>query len=651
MIWQSGGSNPSPYYSSRFSFYGLSGVPQAMFGGTGNVIGGISGGSMYSYYLPQYNQIINYDSPLDISMDMELNGYQLTVTADVTVTGPITTTNNKILLILTRKVNADWFCTVERYSDEPFYLTSIGQTETFEHTFTIDASWNIELIKAIAVVQTWNNDPYVNRHRVLQACQTDINDFHADFSADPTSGMAPLTVNFFDQSTQPPLPIVTWEWDFDNDGIIDSHEQNPIYTYHEQGVYTVSLTVASFGGFYTDTKVKEDYITVLQPPPTQIFNLNEQWNWISFYIHPDDCSIPVVFEPLTNIPDIYQIKNQNQSATYEPDWLMWLGDLTEITDGEAYLIDMINSYDEFNITGSFIDPQTPIDLVVDWNWIAYYPDYVLPIAEAMSSIEPLAYQIKNQTQSATYSSVWGWFGNLTEMEPGIGYKLCMLDEATLIYVTPLPIQSKTYNVEDAESVIPGTEFNIVLMAQVTVNNELFTGSEYTKIIAYGPGGETDYRAVGTWIEGPNLWYFTIVGNENGDEIRFKLYNNDIVYDCNETIIFEDNKTIGNPQNPYQIENTSEIQKATKLNSNFPNPFRNSTTISFSLREKSPVKLSIHNIKGELVTTLIDEEMNHASNNQIIWDGKVGDKKLANGIYFYKLDYGINSEIKQMVILK
>ncbi len=77
----------------------------------------------------------------------------------------------------------------------------------------------------------------------------------ADFTADPLTGLAPLTVNFTNTSSG---AITIWEWDFDNDGNIDSTEENPIYTYTEIGVYTVSLFVSD--GTNTDIEVKSDYI-------------------------------------------------------------------------------------------------------------------------------------------------------------------------------------------------------------------------------------------------------------------------------------------------------------------------------------------------------------------------------------------------------
>ena len=85
---------------------------------------------------------------------------------------------------------------------------------------------------------------------------------NAIFYADVTSGFDPLTVNFFDLSEATVLPIISWQWDFENDGVIDSYEQNPTHIYQEPGTYTVSLTVSTFGNVYTDTEIKQDYIYV-----------------------------------------------------------------------------------------------------------------------------------------------------------------------------------------------------------------------------------------------------------------------------------------------------------------------------------------------------------------------------------------------------
>ena len=79
----------------------------------------------------------------------------------------------------------------------------------------------------------------------------------ANFTAMPLSGDAPLYVQFTDTSTG---SITSRSWDFDNDGVIDSTEQNATHTYTAAGNYTVNLTVTNAGG--SNSCVKTDYITV-----------------------------------------------------------------------------------------------------------------------------------------------------------------------------------------------------------------------------------------------------------------------------------------------------------------------------------------------------------------------------------------------------
>lgn len=77
----------------------------------------------------------------------------------------------------------------------------------------------------------------------------------ADFSADKTSGTAPLTVQFTDKSTG---NVTSWSWDFGDGGT--STEQNPSHVYTAAGDYTVILTVSD--GTNSSTETKSNYITV-----------------------------------------------------------------------------------------------------------------------------------------------------------------------------------------------------------------------------------------------------------------------------------------------------------------------------------------------------------------------------------------------------
>ena len=90
----------------------------------------------------------------------------------------------------------------------------------------------------------------------------------ANFSADKTSGAAPLAVQFSNSSTN----ATSWSWNFGDN--TSSTAQNPSKTYSSAGTYTVKLTATGSGGSHTVTKT--NYITVNQPTaPVANFSANQ----------------------------------------------------------------------------------------------------------------------------------------------------------------------------------------------------------------------------------------------------------------------------------------------------------------------------------------------------------------------------------------
>ena len=79
---------------------------------------------------------------------------------------------------------------------------------------------------------------------------------------------------------------------------------------------------------------------------------------------------------------------------------------------------------------------------------------------------------------------------------------------------------------------------------------------------------------------------------------------------------------------------------------FPNPSNATTTISFALPEAVHVKLTIFNINGQVVETLIDG-YREAANHQVTFDAS----HLASGLYFYRIEAGSYSDVKKMVLVK
>jgi flagellar hook assembly protein FlgD len=86
--------------------------------------------------------------------------------------------------------------------------------------------------------------------------------------------------------------------------------------------------------------------------------------------------------------------------------------------------------------------------------------------------------------------------------------------------------------------------------------------------------------------------------------------------------------------------------------NYPNPFNAATTIRFSLGRRTRVTLSIFNIAGQLVKTIVGEEK-EAGNHQAAWSGRDREgAAVGSGVYFYRLSTADGfSCARAMVLLK
>jgi hypothetical protein len=103
--------------------------------------------------------------------------------------------------------------------------------------------------------------------------------------------------------------------------------------------------------------------------------------------------------------------------------------------------------------------------------------------------------------------------------------------------------------------------------------------------------------------------------------------------------------------PTGIGDKNNIPWQYALEQNFPNPFNPTTTIRYQIAENSDVKISVYNIAGQLVQTVVNE-------NQIpgkytaVWDGKNSSgQNVASGIYFLKMKAGEFSKVRKMALIR
>jgi len=95
-----------------------------------------------------------------------------------------------------------------------------------------------------------------------------------------------------------------------------------------------------------------------------------------------------------------------------------------------------------------------------------------------------------------------------------------------------------------------------------------------------------------------------------------------------------------------VYNTPKMLKA-----NYPNPFNPSTTIEYSVPSQERVNLSVYNVKGQLVKTLVDNTV-PAGDHFVTWNGRDEmNREASSGVYFYKLETESASEMRKMIMVK
>jgi hypothetical protein len=155
--------------------------------------------------------------------------------------------------------------------------------------------------------------------------------------------------------------------------------------------------------------------------------------------------------------------------------------------------------------------------------------------------------------------------------------------------------------------------------------------------------------------GVSMGYFwvkvhkTVMPGDYSASVSF-TYNEELIACCMNTTIIECGPFRGNEDNNWEWVEVDRLDAAlpttTELHQNYPNPFNANTNISYSLAEASNVSLSVYDISGRLVATLVNGQQ-EAGEHVATWDAS----QVSSGVYFYKLTTADYTSTKKMNLLK
>ena len=113
-----------------------------------------------------------------------------------------------------------------------------------------------------------------------------------------------------------------------------------------------------------------------------------------------------------------------------------------------------------------------------------------------------------------------------------------------------------------------------------------------------------------------------------------------------TRVFKDMVEVFDESTGFRFESKNHFYPNYELCQNYPNPFNPTTKISYSIPQDLKVNVSIFEVLGSKITTLVDEDQKTG-----YYEVEFDAKDLSSGIYFYQLNAGNYSQTKKMILAR
>ncbi|MBT8400766.1 MAG: T9SS type A sorting domain-containing protein, partial [Rhodothermia bacterium] len=432
----------------------------------------------------------------------------------------------------------------------------------------------------------------------------------------------------------------------------------------------------------------------------QAIALAAGWTWFSLNREPNSTDMSRVLSTLLpRSGDV--VKSQTAFSIYDDGLGAWVGSLTDIEPGSAYLLRSTNP-NTLVVSGDEIEvASNPIDVVAGWNWIGYSGQASISINDALASFSATTDDlIKSQFQFAQYDGST-WVGSLTQIDPGLGYLLKANAPGQITYPDPpgtatrlasrsprrtRPSHSAKMTYTD-EKLPAGSSGHIpdktkpdkpaLTDSDENIRSWAITPEQYAHSMTMTAGLSIDglptdgrplliaatiddeVRGV-SWIRGEDaVAYMMIYSDDKTDDdvIEFMVYDeaNGRIFEANETLDFVDNAIAGTPGMPFSLtvgtgeaaaEDAEELPTEFALKQNYPNPFNPETTIRYELPEVSHVTIEVFDPVGRLVSKLMDQQ--HEAGRYSL---RVDATGMASGLYVYRMTAGEYTNVRKMVVLK
>ena len=447
-------------------------------------------------------------------------------------------------------------------------------------------------------------------------------------------------------------------------------EFNWMTTVDDEGDYEVNFELRD-GTFVVETTVPIHVRSIRE----LTIQLEENWNLISvnielpegFYREDEDRGPDVILmlEQLRIDEDNHRVERMKDERGdfYVPAW-----DFNNILYWNLEEGYQIQTSEDCELTWSGIPIPADADIHIEagWNMIAYFPEYDLP-ADYNDGDNPFYVLSPIIDVVAIVKNAWGefiWpnynFSNMRPWTAGQGYQINLSEDAVLNYPEPLDRANVILNDETNTAtrwIKPSsTGSNMSVLVNSISGASRLNGSQIAAFSSSGKivGVATIDNRQSTIKCGLAVWGDDVITDQidgllEGEAFELRYWDGELEQEyCLEGNVREGQGLVYETDGFLVLDADvgAAVTKDWELLEAYPNPFNAVTKLTYQLLEASHVSLQVFDIKGRLVTTLVDDRIT-AGRHEAIWNGR----DVVSGIYLLRLKTESFTMVRKLTLVK
>jgi len=408
------------------------------------------------------------------------------------------------------------------------------------------------------------------------------------------------------------------------------------------------VTVVGLPGdenFELASSIRRRFIEGEEPETFTIPLQGHYFELVSTYLVPEELDAAIVFGGIQSLAIVYE----DNGHIYIPHIINTIHDIT-VTEGYQIFCDNNSSW---TVEGVLIDPNTEYSLqTARWNWLGYPFDHPVPVTVALSDITQDISIVMTDNGRMWLPPIINTLGNIL---PGEGMMIFVTRNLTFRYhdaAMNFSIEGNQevvqYPYNPADQLQPtGLPYAVLIELDETLADQVAMIEVYDGALLVGKAMAAQGRSLTPVVAWQGSTEQNLIGFTTGHPIEIVLLAMDgsvIPYEHHSTTYFGELQYAS-----LHLTTALELPLSFTVEACYPNPFNPSVTVPFILPENGEVTFKVFNLLGQEVFST--NRFYESGRRTFLFDSRLSDVSMVSGIYFLRVGYRGEFQVRKIILLK